>query len=425
MSVHKWALLMVLAMTTPAMAKVKLNHGWSVNPTPGAAVDEALTMLRIKQVTKPRLVVTYFTENYLPTVIVRKIREAWPDTKIYGHTVYQGVFSTDGLHIGKNGSIAMMAFEGEDLSVGVAGAEIPDKGDARALTKKAVQQAMQQVGKAGKNKLSVALIAAKKGREEQVVAGLSDSLPRDIPLIGGTPSTNRFKIGSVIANGQVYQEGVIVGLISSRQKSGASFFSGFAGAKKYGVVTKADGRILKSIGGKPAQEVYKKWAAGKFDHINAKKKNVVTMDTAIAPLAKRISLPDGKKRLVAVRPQIFMTDGSLGLGGNVVEGETLYYVEGSKQALIKRAGVVARKALVDGRIKMDEIAGGLHIYCGGASTVIGLGDDGSARTMVAEISKSMSGRPFIGGFTSAEQGHIPGFGFFHGNLMSSMVVFSE
>ena len=45
--------------------------------------------------------------------------------------------------------------------------------------------------------------------------------------------------------------------------------------------------------------------------------------------------------------------------------------------------------------------------------------------MVGEIHNVMGGKPFIGGFTAGEQGNIPGYGYFHGNLMSSMVVFSQ
>jgi len=74
---------------------------------------------------------------------------------------------------------------------------------------------------------------------------------------------------------------------------------------------------------------------------------------------------------------------------------------------------------------MSEVTGGLHIYCAGAAKTIGLEKGGDTSKMVDELRKAMAGKPFIGGFTAGEQGNIPGFGFFHGNLMSSMVVFSK
>ncbi len=69
------------------------------------------------------------------------------------------------------------------------------------------------------------------------------------------------------------------------------------------------------------------------------------------------------------------------------------------------------------------MAGGLHIYCAGAAKTLGLEKDGATDKMIRDISKAMNEKSFIGGFTAGEQGTIPGYGFFHGNLMSSMVVF--
>jgi len=81
--------------------------------------------------------------------------------------------------------------------------------------------------------------------------------------------------------------------------------------------------------------------------------------------------------------------------------------------------------MVDGKIKMKDIAGGLYIYCAGAAKTLGLGAGDETSKMVGEIRKAIGGKSFIGGFTAGEQGNIPGYGYFHGNLMSSMVVFSQ
>ena len=41
------------------------------------------------------------------------------------------------------------------------------------------------------------------------------------------------------------------------------------------------------------------------------------------------------------------------------------------------------------------------------------------------MKKAMRDKPFIGGFTAAEQGAISGYGIFNGNLMCLMVVFPK
>jgi hypothetical protein len=78
-----------------------------------------------------------------------------------------------------------------------------------------------------------------------------------------------------------------------------------------------------------------------------------------------------------------------------------------------------KNAMVDGRIKTSEMAGAYIIYCRGAYKTL---TDRYAE-LYPEIKTAMGNKPFIAGFTSGEIGHIPGHGNFHGNLMTTTVVF--
>ena len=416
----------ILALPSQLNAEtLKMAHGWSVNPQGGkVAADEAIAMM-LKVVKKPRFIVLYTTANYGEQEIVKTLRGRFPETKLFGINVYKGVFSSDGLHIGEKGSMAIMGFAGGDLQFGISAKKVEDGADLVALTKDAIAAAAKDAGKTLKDKPSVILLGATKGKEDAIVNGISQVFTGDIPLVGGTHCTDVFGQGYVIENDKMFKPGLIVGLIYSKSEIGASFYAGFVGKKKSGKITEGNGRLLKKIDDKPAQEVYRKWANGHFDNIDSSKKSVLVMSSAVCPLAKAIKLPSGKMRYIPVRPWRFHPDGSLNTGGDIRNGDTIYYVECNKKALKKRAGVVARDALVHGRIKMKEIAGGLHIYCGGAAKTLGFATGGETDKMVLEIKKAMAGKPFIGGFTAGEQGNIPGYGYFHGNLMSSMVVFSQ
>jgi len=263
-------LLFSILATGNANAAVTLQSAWSANTTPSNAIEEAIEALKRKKVIEPKLIVIYFTGQYDPAQVAQKLQLAFPKSHIFGQTVYVGVFTDEGLHMGKNGSIAMLSFEGLELSVGVAGAEIDPATNVQDL---AVTLSKEANAQATSSKLGdespVIMMAAKKGSEEAFIAGISVVFDR------GTPS------------------------------------------------------------------------------------------------------------------------------------------------------VVAEKAIAAGSITPDDLAGGLQIYCAGASTVIGLREGGTAPKMVEEIRKAMRGHPFIGGFTSAEQGQIPGTGYFNSNLMSSMAVFAK
>ncbi|MBN1491488.1 MAG: FIST C-terminal domain-containing protein [Phycisphaerae bacterium] len=419
------ACLILVCSPTLAAEPLRMAHGWSVNPAGGkVAIEEAIVMMS-RTVKDPKLIVLYTTANYGEQEIASTLRSRFPQAKLFGMNVYKGVFTSDGLHMGEKGSLAIMGFAGGDLVCGIGVKEVPDGADVMALTKSAIEDAARDAGRKPDEKPAVILLGATKGHEDAIVKSISETLAADIPLAGGTHCDDVFGQGYVIGNDKIYKPGLIVGLMYSEGKTGASFYSGFIGKKKSGKITDGDGRLLKAIDGRPAQDVYREWANGHFDDIDCSKESVLVMSNGVCPLAKAIELPNGQMRYIPVRPWRFNPDGSMNTGGDIHSGDTIYYVEGDKRALKTRAGVVARDALVNGKIRMKEIAGGLHIYCAGAAKTLGLGAGDETAKMVAEIQDAMDGRTFIGGFVAGEQGTIAGYGYFHGNLMSSMVVFSE
>ncbi len=402
---------------------LRMAQGWSVNPDGGKhAADEAIAMM-IKVVKNPRFIVLYTTAEYGEQEIAKTLRARFPEAKLVGMNSYKGVFTSDGLHIGKRGSLAILGFSGGDLVFGIGARQVPKGGNAMAITKEVFAEAAIDAGKTLKDKPSVIFLGAMKGQEDAIVKGISNIFPQDVPLVGGTHCDNSFGQGYVIGNDKIYKPGIIVALIYSKGRIGSGFNSGFVGKKKSGKITACTGRLLKEIDGRPAVEVYREWAHGHFDNINSSKKPVMVMSSAVCPLAKAIRLSNGNLRYIPVRPWRFNPDGSLNMGGDVHKGDTIYYVEGNKIALQRKTAVVVRKSMVNGKIKIKEVAGGLHIYCAGAAKTLGLEKDGATAKMITDIHKTMDGKPFIGGFTAGEQGAIPGYGFFHGNLMSSMVVF--
>jgi hypothetical protein len=420
------AVVVALAATAPLQAEpLTLAHGWSVNPAGGkAAIDEAIAMMTQKVAT-PRFIVLYATADYGEQAMIQTLHNRFPEAKLFGLSVYKAVFSSDGVHLGEKGSVAIMGFAGGDLRVGLCAKAVDSGADVKALTRSAVQEAAKDAGEDLSTLPSLILLGTVKGKEDAIVRGIREAIPGETPLVGGTPCNDRFEPGYVVENTRILKPGLIVGLIYSETRIGASFYSGFAGKKKSGKITAGDGRLLREIEGRPALDVYRRWAEGSLDGIDCSKQSVVVMSNAVCPLAKAIQLPDGQMRYIPVRPWRFNPDGSLDMGGDIRCGDTIYYVEGNRRALRERAGAVTLDALVNGRIKSADIAGALHIYCAGAIKTLGLGEGDEPVKMVAEIQKVMKGRPFIGGFTAGEQGNIPGYGYFHGNLMSAMVIFSQ
>ena len=422
------ALIAVSTLVSSPIARaepLQMASGWSTNPAGGAeAAREAIEMMR-ESLPAPKFIVLYTTANYKVEEIVATLRSELPDAKLFGISTYKGVFTADGLHIGENGSLAIMGFAGGDHAFGVGACAMSEGSDVAALTKQALADAAQDAGRSPQDTPALILLGAMKGTEDAAVLAIGEVVPQGASLVGGTQCDDGFSQGYVIGNDEVYRPGTVVAAVYTKHKVGASFYSGFVGRRKSGVVTAGTGRSLKEIDGRPAQEVYGEWAGGAFDHIDASQESKVVLSTAVCPMAKALEMPDGELRYVLLQPWRFDPGGQLTVGCNIHVGETVCYVEGNKRALRKRAGAVVTDAMVQSRIKVDQVVGGLHIYCRGAANTLGFDNGDEVEQMVAEINKSMKGRPFIGAFTAGEQGSIPGYGFFHGNLMSSGVVFSE
>jgi len=126
---------------------LKMAHGWSVHPKDGeVAVNGAIAMMQ-KKVKNPRFIVLYTTADYGEREIAKTLQSRFPGAKLLGMNVYKGVFSSDGLHIGERGSLAIMRFAGGDLVYGVSAREVPEGTDVISLTKEAFADAARDAGK--------------------------------------------------------------------------------------------------------------------------------------------------------------------------------------------------------------------------------------------------------------------------------------
>ena len=229
----------VLLLTFPSQLSaghLKMAHGWSINPQGGkTAANEAIKMMT-QEIDEPGFIVLYTTADYNEQEIVKTLRTRFPNTKLFGTNVHKGVFSSDGLHIGEKGSLAIMGFAGGDLEFGVSAKQVEEGADVVALTKSAIADAARNAGKTDEDVPSVILLGATKGKEDAIVQGIRETITEDVPLIGGSHCNDVFGQGYVIENDNLFKPGLIVGLIYSQEKIGASFYSGFIGKKKSGKI---------------------------------------------------------------------------------------------------------------------------------------------------------------------------------------------
>ncbi|MDM8549478.1 FIST N-terminal domain-containing protein [Desulfobacterales bacterium HSG2] len=416
-------IISVFLFAGTASAELKGGHGWSVNPDHELALEEAVSMME-KKVKAPFMIHVYFTEEFDGQKIADTLNSRFSDAKVFGFQIFRGVFSPDGVHIGKNGSVGIFGLEGKGYTVGVAAAEFEKDKFSQKEIEGLIAATAENAGKTIKDIPALISMGTEHYTAIPMIDGLMSVFPKETRLVGGTAVNNAFEPGQVIGNSRSFKTGVALAFVYTDKKIGNSFFAGYSGKKKSGIITKGGGNIISEIDGKPAQQVFREWAEGYYDNIDVSKGDQIVMSSVINPLAKAFKMPDGSLKYITIHAFKFHQNGKdMTVALTVNEGERIYYVEGSRSSLIRRAGRVVKNALKNGKIKVREICGGVHYYCCGAAAGINF-DDGALK-MSKEIKKVMRDKSWIGAFTGGEQGNIVGLGMFEGNLMSTMAIFAK
>ncbi len=405
-------------------AEVKIGYGWSVNADEAEAVKEVMTMMR-KTVTKPDFVILFTESSYEnDELIAGNLYALTNGAKIYGLEGSYAVFTRDGIHAGKKGSMAALGIEAPSWSVGIG---VKDMSDAetpmqiKERTIATIKEAIRDAGRTTEDEPTLVLVAPTKLKEEPILDAIGYIFGRNVRIAGGTPGSP-----NVTANDRVVKNGFALAVIYADTKIGAGFHAGIAvDSNKSGVVTDmgTNRRMIKEINNKPAFEIYRQWADGALDDVNPAETAPIWSRSFALVRTYNLSGNDiGTKVVVPIKVN---PDLSMITGANVSKGEHLYFATATKKAYIKRAGTIVRQSMVDARIKYSELLGGVHYYCRGAAFSQFGKNKENLQVLVDETNKKMKGKPYIGTFTAGEQGNISGYGIFMGNLTSSMAVFGR
>jgi hypothetical protein len=404
-------------------AEVKIGNGWSINSNEEKAVEESVTMMK-KDVKNPNIIFLFSEASYEDDQLIAKRLRELTGAKIVGLEGTYAVFTEDGIHVGEKGSLAILGIEASSWKIGIGVVDMSEKEtpvQIKAAASQAIEQAVRDAKKTLEDKPSWIFVAPTKLKEEPILEAIENVFGKNVKISGGTPGSP-----NVTANTEVVANGFALAIVYADTKIGTGFHAGIAiDNSKFGVVTamKDNRRTIKEIDGKPAFEVYRKWAKGKLDDLNPAETPAIWSRSFA--LVRTYNLAGGKIGKKVVVPIKVNPDLSIITGADVKEGEKLYFATATKKAYIKRAGTIIHQSLVDGRIKYSELAGGLHVYCRGAAFSQFGKNKENLQQIIDESNRKINRKPYIGTFTAGEQGNIRGHGFFMGNLTSSMVLFSK
>lgn len=317
-------------------------------------------------------------------------------------------------------SLAMFGLRDEAGNFGV-GAATPDAAaDPGAVAAIALQRAIDAAGRQGEVPALVWLTAA-PGHEEACIAGIEAMLGPDVPVVGGSAADNAVAGGWYqLTRDATFTDAVVVSALFPSGRVVSAFQSGYVPTPIGGVVTRANGRVLAEIDGKPAAAVYNAWTGGAIEAA-LREGGSVLAGTSLFPLGRRVGEVGGVPYYRLAHPATVHPDGSMELFADIVEGDQLVLMQGDIEAVLTRAGRVATDACALANLAPADVAGALVIFCAGCMLTV----RERMNEVVAGLERGLGGAPFLGAFTFGEQGCFVGGENRHGNLMISVTVFAR
>ncbi|MBL27739.1 MAG: hypothetical protein CMM50_09355 [Rhodospirillaceae bacterium] len=371
----------------------------------------------------PSLAYVFYGSGHDDSVIHAFLSRRFPGLPVIGGTSCAGVMNEE--RVWDAHSIGMLLIEDSDGDYGAAAAPLGP--DAAATAAELLTRALDNAGCAGELPELIWIYQA-PGREEQTIAGLRSIVGDRCPIIGGSSADDTVagdwrQLGP---DGPM-TEGLVVAVLFSSGGIGFAFQGGYEPTGKSGVVSHIEGdgtgprsgRKVVSIDDQPAAQVYNDWIGGMLDAKMAEGGNILA-DTTMFPLGIDNGEIDGVTQYLLVHPDAVTPGAGLSTFATLTEGTRVYGMCGNKQRLVERAGRVAASAAsaLDGGV--DNLAGGLIVYCAGCKLAVG----DLMAGVSGQVATSFEGQPFLGCFTFGEQGHTLSRNM-HGNLMISAIAFGR
>jgi hypothetical protein len=397
---------------------MKFATAFSTQRDTAHAIRAAIAQLADQLEEQPTWLLLYTSDSYESDVLLRELHNYAPDVPLHGATSCLGAMTQLGFHSSEGVGLALLGIVDRAGRYGVGSAELSQ--NPRQAGSDAIFAAIENAGRSGEPPALV-WISGAPGHEEAILEGIQDVIGRNVPIAGGSSADNAVAGNwQQFANGNHYANAVVVTALYPSVPLHHAFHSGYSTTLLQGTITKATGRTLYEIDGKPAAALYNEWTGGAVTDALAFGGNVLA-NTTLFPLGRRVTTADEYATYRLAHPDTVTDDGALTLFANVEEGEELILMSGTTQGLVERAGRVAQSALWAGRVSPDQLSGALAIYCAGCMLTV----QDKMAAVVDEIKQALGDAPFIGTFTFGEQGCFNNGENHHGNLMISIVVFEK
>lgn len=366
----------------------------------------------------PDLLIVHCSIAYDVEQVIAMLHSCAPGVPLHGSTSCLGAMTEAGFHSEDGRGLGLLGLTDQGGTYGVGAVELGT--DPAGAAQKALYRALEQADCPGETPAMIWMTAA-PGNEESLIGALAEIVGDKVPIAGGSAADNSVSgEWSQFANGRVYNNAVVVTVMFPSGELFFTFHSGYEPTDMQGRVTAAHDRELLAIDGRPAAEVYDEWTAGLIGDALQNGGNILSR-TSFHPLGRIAGEVGGVPYYQLSHPNEVTADATLTLFSAIAPGDEVILMQGTEESLISRVGRVASSTLSTYTTSAEDIAGALIIYCAGC--ILSIQDHRDE--VVRGLREALPGIPFLGAFTFGEQGCFVGGENRHGNLMISVLLFSQ
>ncbi|MCA9361222.1 FIST C-terminal domain-containing protein [Candidatus Kaiserbacteria bacterium] len=319
------------------IATSAVNYGTDDMVVGVEVAGQALSALQAKVAgALPQIVYVFASIDYKHEQVLSGIRSVVGENSIIVGTTTSGEISNDGPS--KRQSVVVLFLYSDTIQFTATYAD-----DLQADSYKAGQDASLAImgSSPQDSKLLMIFPDGLNGNGSSIIAGLTNNLGENFPVIGGSASDN----GAFTESKQFFQEQVLTNSVVAVGLSGALHFSvgikhGWSPVGAPRQVTKSEGSKIIEINNKPAISFYEQYLG--VDEVSSLKDKKLGSIAQSYPLGLK-SRQGGDTLLRA--PFTAGLDGSIIFGGEIKEGENVRMMVGSKEDAVEAAKEAAKSAL--------------------------------------------------------------------------------
>lgn len=373
----------------------------------------------VERCTLPKIshVIGFASISHGPQDIKTCLKEILPNASFHISSSCQGTMTQEGVKRGD--VISLMFFEGKEASFGTSIAK-KERG-IREIAKKVVKDSISNIDRAGETPSAI-WITGSPGAEEKILEGIKNAVGSNVPVVGGSSADNEIT-GKwfQVTNDDHANESLAVTSFFSENVISASFHCGYNASPYKGVITKSNGRTVYEIDNRPAALVYNEWSGNRFsDFLGAH--NTILSESGLFPLGRKAGEFADIPYYKLSHPESVDETNKITFFTDIEEGEEVVFMEGDIEELIKRSGKAINSAMKVSELEPEEITGCLMTFCAGCMLTLDFRMDEA----FDEISHYLPSHiPLLAGFTFGEQGQLVEGENAHGNLMFSVILFSN